>query len=119
MKIIDSASNGITLSVDQEELRAIKCSLGESIEVIEPCAFKARMGVAADEVRRLTKALTAVYRSRGRRKEILVSNQELATIRNGLMASLDIDDWEFHPRMGFTKAQVRSVLAEVSGLVPG
>ena len=119
MKIIDRTSNGITLSVVQEELRAIKCSLGESIEVIEPCAFEARMGVAVDKVRRLAEALTVVYRSRGRTKEILVSNQELATIRNGLTASLEIEDWEFETRMGFTKAEVRSILAGVSGLVRG
>ena len=119
MKIIDSASNGTTLSVEQEELRAIKCSLGEAIEVIEPCTFETRMGVTAEEVRRLTKELTVVYRKRGRRKEFFVSNDELATIRNGLRASLEIEDWEFPIRMGFAKAEVRNVLAEVSDLVAG
>lgn len=117
MKIIDGASNGTTLSVDQEELRTIKCSLGESIEVIEPCVFESRMGVSAEEVRRLSKELTAVYRKRGKWKKLCLSNEELATVRNALAASLEIEDWEFHPRMGFTKAEVRSVLAEVCRFV--
>ena len=63
MKIIDGASNGMTLSVDQDELRAIKCSLGEAIEVIEPCVFESRMGLATEEVRR--KRASGVFRDRG------------------------------------------------------
>ena len=119
MKIIDRASNGTTLSVDQEELRAIKCSLGESIEVIKPCEFENRMEVAAEGVRRLSKELTVVYRKRGRRKKLFVGSEELATIRNALMACLEIEDWEFHPRMGFTKAEVKVVLAEVDAILAG
>lgn len=119
MKLIDSASNGMTLSVDQEELRAIKCSLGESIEVIEPCEFESRMEVAVEEVRRLSKELTVVYRRRGKWKKHFFSNEELATVRNALAASLEIEDWEFHPRMGLTKEEVRVVLAEVDAALAG
>ena len=119
MKVIKNESEDKTLSVEQEELRAILCSLGESIQVIEPSAFATQMGAEKDEVRRLIDDLHLVYRKWGRRKKILVNNQELATIGNGLTASLEIEDWEFETRMGFTKAEVRSILAEVSGLVRG
>ena len=109
----------MTLSVNKEELRAILCSLGGSLEVIEDGEIESRLGVAEAAVLRLEDELDAVCRMRGRRMEISVTDQELRTIRNALQASLEIEDWEFHPRMGFTKAEVGSILAEITGLVPG
>ena len=95
----------------------MKCSLGESIEVIEPCLFEGRMKVTVEETRRLSMELTAIYRRRGRRKELFLSNEGLVTIRNAMTAALEIDDCEFDTRMGLTKEEVRDVLAEVSALV--
>lgn len=117
MKVISKSGDRRTLSVDAEELRAILSSLGESIELIEDREILSRLGVTEAGVIKLEGELGAVYRMRGRRKEISVTDQELTTIRNALQAALEIDDWEFHPRMGFTKAEVSSILAEVSRLV--
>ena len=119
MKVIKNESNGKTLSVEQEELRAVLCSLGESMQVIESSAFEAQMGVAKSDVRRLIDEFDPVYRKWGRRKKLFLTNDELRTVRNALTASLEIEDWEFHLRMGFTKAEVRNILAEVGDLVPG
>ena len=75
------------------------------------------MGLSTAEVRRLRDEFDLVYRRRGRRTKISVTDQELTTIRNAIRAALEIEDWEFHPRMGFTKTEVRSVLAEVCRFV--
>ena len=117
MKIVQKANGKITLSVDQEELRVIHGSFRESLEVIHHYAFESRMGVSTAEVRRLRDEFDLVYRRRGRRKKISVTDHELTAIRNAIRAALEIEDWEFHPRMGFTKAEVRSFLAEVCRFV--
>ena len=117
MKIISKSGDHRTLSVNAEELRAILSSLRESLEVIEDREIVSRLGVAKAGVITLEGELDAVYRMRGRSKEISVTGRKLTTIRNALQAALEIEDWEFHPRMGFTKAEVRSILAEVSRLV--
>ena len=119
MKIVQKANERTTLSVDQEELRAIHGSFRESLEVIDHHAFESRMGVSTAEVRRLRDEFDVVYRRRGRRNKISVTDQELTTIRNAIQAALEIEDWEFHPRMGFTKAEVKVVLAEVDGILAG
>ena len=67
MRIIGKARNSTTLSVDREELRAIICSLGESLEVIEHRVFETQMGVTMEEVSRLVDEIDVVYRRRGRR----------------------------------------------------
>lgn len=117
VKIISKSGDHRTLSVNAEELRAILSSLRESLEVIEDREIVSRLGVAEAGVITLEGELDAVYRMRGRSKEISVTGRKLTTIRNALQAALEIEDWEFHPRMGFTKAEVRSILAEVSRLV--
>lgn len=116
MKIIEKADSKTTLSVHKEELRALHGSIRESFEEIEPHVFETRIGVAIPEARQLMARFHAAYSRRGRKKRISVSDKELATIRNTLEATLEIEDWEFHPRMGFTKAEVRKVLAGVAAL---
>lgn len=118
MKIVDKANERTTLLVDQEELRAVHGAFRESLEMVESCVFEARMEATETEVRRIRDEFDLVYRKRGRRKKISVSQQELVTIRNALTACLEIEDWEFPTRMGFTKPEVSNVLAEISALVP-
>ena len=77
------------------------------------------MEVTEAEARRIRDEFHLVYRRRGRRKKISVSEQDLVAIRNAIAACLEIEDWEFHPRMGFTKAEVRDVLAEINKIAPG
>lgn len=67
----------------------------------------------------LSRELTAVYRKRGKWKKHFFGNEELATVRNALAASFEIEDWEFHPRMGFTKEEIKVVLAEVDSILAG
>ncbi|MCY3623707.1 MAG: hypothetical protein OXH68_18615 [Gammaproteobacteria bacterium] len=117
MKIVEKSNDRTTLRVHREELRAFLGAIGEAFEVVERPVFETRMGATAADVRRIEDELAIVYRKKGRRKKICVSEQELVTIRNALTASLELDDWEFPIRMGFTKAEVRSILAEVSDIV--
>ena len=117
MNIVWKANERTTLSVDQEELRAIHGSFRESLELVDHHAYESRMGVSTAEVRTLRDEFDVVHRRSGGRTEISLTEQELVTIRNALAVSLEIEDWEFHPRMGFTKAEVKVVLAEVDAIL--
>ena len=117
MKIVDKTADATTILVEKEELRAIKCSLGESMEVLEEWEYETRVGVAEPEVRKLVVEYNAVYRSKAARKQISVSGAELGAIKGGLEASLELEDWEFPIRMGFEKWEVRKILAEVNALL--
>ena len=117
MKIVEKAGEKTTLLFDQEELRAVHGALRESLEVVESCVFESRMEASEAEVTRIMGEFGLVHRRWGRRKRVSVSEEELVAIRNALTASLEIEDWEFPTRMGFTKEEVRKLLAEVSALV--
>ena len=117
MRIINRAGDQTTLSVNNEELRAIRSSLVEALEVIEDHVLEDRVGVGEADVRKLMEQLRAAHERAGNRTLVSLDHRELSTIRNALIASLELEDWEFPIRMGFTKLEVRDFLAEVSDLV--
>ena len=117
MRVVDRQGDRRTLKVAREELRAMICSLGESLEVIDRCVYESRMGAARQVVKDLIDEFDVAYRKRGRRRTLRVSTYGLVTVKNALRVALEIDDCEFGTRMGFTKEEIRDVLAEVGALV--
>ena len=119
MRVIDQTAGITKLLIDQEELRAIRSSLVEALEVVDDHVLESRMRVGEAGVRKLMEELKVAYQRAGNRNLVSLDERELGTIRSALVASLELEDWEFPIRMGFTKLEVRNVLAEVSDLVSG
>ena len=116
MEIIDKEEENTTISVNKDELRAIICALGESLELVEDWKYETRMGVKDTEVRKLISEFNSVYRMTDETKPISVSEYEIRAIKRGLMASFMIDDWEYPIRMGFSKEAVKKVLAQLNAI---
>ena len=51
---------------------------------------------------------------------VLLSGDDIDMIISGLRETLEVlEDWEFHTRTGFQRAEVAQFLKQVQGLAPG
>ncbi len=117
MEIIDETDTTTTISVSGEELRAISGSLGESVELLDDLELEKRMGITGDEAYDYILKFNAIYRTEGEIERLSVTTDELRMIRLGLETCLELNpDGEFSARMGFQKAEVRSIISEFDAL---
>lgn len=117
MDIVNVSDRTTTISVNKEELRAMKCSLGESAELLDDDELKNRMGITGDEAYDYIRKFNAIYRTNSDTEQLSLTTHEVKMIRLGLETCLELDpDAEFSARMGFEKAEVRAIIAEFDAL---
>ena len=117
MRVLSNSWDSAWVTVTPHEQRCFINALGEICHTFEMHDFEASLGASRESTQRLLQVIDGSYDEK-HSVRMLLNRAELRVMSNAMRITLqEIDDWEFHTRLGVSRGEWQEILTQVDGIL--